>query len=515
MMRPYRWLLWLVMACLPAASAHARQPEDFTVESPTHGTTFTRSEAKGQVVVLHFLLKTECPFCLRHVRRYATEAARRQDVVHVFLKPDTAEEIKRWAAGLDPKNAQRVPDIYRDADAQLAKAFGIPDGYKFHGESVHYPATVVLDENGRELFRHVGKDNSDRLSYQDFEKRLAAARAGSSDLIPRRGLGVAHAAEVQRELELSDGQVAELERFFARVDGDWFRSRILPVSEQAAVLERLEQGLWEWASTALEPEQLVRLREIEFQAVGSRILLRGDVAKQLKLTATQTDKLVGAARATQAAFDELQAAQRKRQPSDDVERRYREASEAERQAVGQLLTSRQKSQLSALVGEPFDTTQLKRIYPMAPEFATETEWFNSKPQTLANLRGKVVIVHFYAFECHNCHANFEVYKRWHRQWRDKGVVVIGIQSPETSRERSPEAVRQAAAEKGLDFPIIMDTDMKNWNAWANTMWPSVYVVDKHGYLRHWWQGELNWQGATGDQAIERVVESALAESDTL
>ncbi len=155
--------------------------------------------------------------------------------------------------------------------------------------------------------------------------------------------------------------------------------------------------------------------------------------------------------------------------------------------------------------------KLKRIYPMAPEFAAGTEWFNSQPLTLESLRGKVVLVHFYAFQCHNCHANFAIYQRWHKQLKDKGVVVIGIQSPETSQERDPEAVRKAAADRGLEFPIIMDTEMKNWNAWANTMWPTVYVVDKRGYLRHWWQGELNWQGATGDQTIEQVVESALAE----
>jgi peroxiredoxin len=512
-MRSCRWLVWLIVACLSSGGALAGQPEDFTVESPTHGTSFTRSDAKGQVVVLHFLLKTECPFCLRHVGSYAAAADRRKDVVHVFLKPDSAEEIKQWAGRLDPKDGARVPRIYRDPDAELAKAFDIPDGYQFHGESVHYPATVVLDENGRELFRHVGKDNSDRLSYQDFEKRLAAARAGSSGLIPRRVFGLAHASEVHRELELSSRQVAELEQFFTRMDGDWFRSRILPATEQAAVLERLEDGLWEWASTALTPGQLKRLREIELQAIGSRRLLRSDIASRLKLTATQTDKLLMLARVTQAALVGLQTAEQKRRPIKDVEKRFRDASEAERRAVGQLLTKSQTAQLSALLGEPFDTTQPKRIYPMAPEFAADAEWFNSVPQTLASLRGRVVVVHFYAFECHNCHANFEIYKRWHRQWRDKGVVVIGIQSPETNRERSPEAVRQAAAEQGLEFPIIMDTDMKNWNAWANTMWPTVYVVDKHGYLRHWWQGELNWQGATGDQTIERVVESALAESD--
>ncbi len=127
------------------------------------------------------------------------------------------------------------------------------------------------------------------------------------------------------------------------------------------------------------------------------------------------------------------------------------------------------------------------------------------------LRGKVVLVHFYAFQCHNCHANFEIYRRWHDQWHEKGVVVVGIQTPETSQERDPAAVKSAAAERKLEFPIIVDVASKNWDAWGNTMWPTVYVVDKNGYLRQWWAGELNWKGATGDKTIEQVVDQLLAE----
>ncbi len=111
----------------------------------------------------------------------------------------------------------------------------------------------------------------------------------------------------------------------------------------------------------------------------------------------------------------------------------------------------------------------------------------------------------------NCHANFEIYRRWHEQWREKGVVVVGIQTPETSQERDPAAVKSAAAERTLEFPIMVDVASKNWDAWGNTMWPTVYVVDKNGYLRQWWQGELNWKGATADKTIEQVVEQLLAE----
>jgi len=131
--------------------------------------------------------------------------------------------------------------------------------------------------------------------------------------------------------------------------------------------------------------------------------------------------------------------------------------------------------------------------------------------TMASLKGNVVLVHFYAFQCHNCHANFGIYRRWHDELTAKGVVVVGIQTPETKSERDPDAVKAAAAERDLKFPVMVDLESKNWNAWGNTMWPTVYVVDKQGYLRHWWQGELNWKGATADKTIEDLVETLLAE----
>ena len=94
------------------------------------------------------------------------------------------------------------------------------------------------------------------------------------------------------------------------------------------------------------------------------------------------------------------------------------------------------------------------------------------------------------------------------------MAVIGIQTPETQREQDPSAVRSAAAKQKLLFPILVDLDKANWKSWANTMWPSIYVIDQDGYLRHWWQGELNWKGATGDQTIDRVVQQLLSESTT-
>jgi peroxiredoxin Q/BCP len=160
------------------AAVSAAAPADFAVESPTHGTKFKLSGAKSQVIVLHFLLKTECPVCLKHTREYAAKSAANPEVIHLFLKPDSTEEIKKWASHLDAKDLKQLPVIYRDADAKLARAFNIPFGYQFHGQTVHFPALVAIDRSGKELFRYVGKNNSDRLSYAQFEK-LMAEKLGS------------------------------------------------------------------------------------------------------------------------------------------------------------------------------------------------------------------------------------------------------------------------------------------------------------------------------------------------
>jgi thioredoxin-dependent peroxiredoxin len=170
------WLTSPVVVLLVGLGASLRvgaAPADFTVEAPADGSRFTLSAARGKFVALHFLLKTECPFCLKHTRDYARASAATPDVVHVFLKPDTAEEIKSWSAKAN--RGADIPDvaIYRDPDARLAGEYGIPGGYAFHGQSVHYPALVVLDPAGKEVFRYVGKSNSDRFSQEQFATQLA------------------------------------------------------------------------------------------------------------------------------------------------------------------------------------------------------------------------------------------------------------------------------------------------------------------------------------------------------
>lgn len=147
-------------------------PKDFTLKPIFSEKPFQLSKANGKYVAIHFLLKTECPICLRHTRSYFEHEKDHPDVIQLFVKPDSPSEIKAWASKIPQNDKDNTLEIYRDPDAKLAEQFGIPGGYKFHGQVVHYPALVILDPNGKEVFRYVGKNNSERYSYEKFVEKM-------------------------------------------------------------------------------------------------------------------------------------------------------------------------------------------------------------------------------------------------------------------------------------------------------------------------------------------------------
>lgn len=149
----------------------AQNVKDFSLTSVTDKSTFTLSKSKGKYIAIHFLLKTECPYCIRHTSEYFEKASSLSNVIQVFIKPDSEQEIKAWAGKL--KSSNSLP-IYQDADAKLADQFNIPNGYQFHGQVVHYPALILLNDKGEEIFRYVGKNNSDRFSFDQLKAKIVA-----------------------------------------------------------------------------------------------------------------------------------------------------------------------------------------------------------------------------------------------------------------------------------------------------------------------------------------------------
>lgn len=325
-------------------------------------------------------------------------------------------------------------------------------------------------------------------------------------LVPQNLLKLIHTPEVQRELGLEDDE--RLLTILREIDRTWWPSRVLPAAKQFETTLKLEKRLIDALAQNLTPGKMRRLREIEIQSQGNRALLRTDVGEALKLGSEELRTIKAAFLATDSLASQLFE---KKGGDAELEKKLRATRAKEQTVLDRILNSSQRKSLEKLIGKPLDLRNLKRIYPLAPELIDSDEWAGTGRTTLEAERGKVVLVHFYAFQCHNCVANFEHYNRWHESLSNKGVTVLGIQTPETSAERDSKLVQRAAKEHGFEFPVLIDLKKSNWEAWGNTMWPTVYVVDKKGYIRYWWQGELNWQGATGDQAIERMVDELLME----
>ncbi|HKQ48951.1 MAG TPA: YHS domain-containing (seleno)protein [Phycisphaerae bacterium] len=167
-------ILLTVCFAVGVSPAFAEPPRDFTITAGDQ--TFKLSDARGKFVALHFLLKTECPFCLKHTRDYVEQGPTIAGVMHIFIKPDDEKDIAAWRERLAEKSPG-APPIYRDQDAALADAYGVPGGYSFHGQTVHYPALILLGPDGKEVFRHVGKSNVDRLSFSAFRETVRKLQA--------------------------------------------------------------------------------------------------------------------------------------------------------------------------------------------------------------------------------------------------------------------------------------------------------------------------------------------------
>lgn len=151
-----------------------------------------------------------------------------------------------------------------------------------------------------------------------------------------------------------------------------------------------------------------------------------------------------------------------------------------------------------------DAVPLEDLGP-APELTGITAWINSSPMTLAQLRGKVVLVHFWTFGCINCIHVQPYVKAWSDRYAAEGFVVLGIHTPELSFERDLDNVRDAVAKADVRFPVAFDPAYATWNAYRNSYWPAFYFVDKTGRIRHVHFGEGDYEGS------EAVIRELLAE----
>lgn len=307
---------------------------------------------------------------------------------------------------------------------------------------------------------------------------------------------------VHRELKLSRQQGQRIAAAVEEVDNDFWRLRDLPTAKSGEDLERLFRVLRKRMKESLSDKQRARFEQILLQARGHKALASTDVADYLKLTTDQRDAI----RRTLIATT--------RTPASDAKEKGSSKGSSKKSASQQVfdhLTPEQVTRWNTLVGASFNFDRVRQIGCVAPELRGVEAWINSDPLTLEDQRGKVVALHFWAYGCINCVRNLPHYQGWHESFPESDLTIIGIHTPETEPEKQVENLKKNIAERGIKYPVAFDAKSENWKAWGNHMWPSVYLIDKRGQVRYWWYGELNWQGATGEEFMRKKIAQLLAE----
>jgi thiol-disulfide isomerase/thioredoxin len=133
-------------------------------------------------------------------------------------------------------------------------------------------------------------------------------------------------------------------------------------------------------------------------------------------------------------------------------------------------------------------------------------WINTPPLTAADLRGKVVLVDFWTYSCVNWRRTLPYVRAWSEKYKDQGLVVVGVHTPEFAFEKDRASVEQAVKEQDVPYPVVLDSDYRIWKSFDNQYWPAVYLIDAKGKVRYFYPGE-------GEYAqTEREIQKLLAEA---
>ena len=156
------------------------------------------------------------------------------------------------------------------------------------------------------------------------------------------------------------------------------------------------------------------------------------------------------------------------------------------------------SQGASAVGTPLS-------HRRAPEFTGIEAWINSEPLTMASLRGNVVLVEFWTYECINCIRTLPHVTRWYNTYKDQGLVVIGVHSPESEMEQDRSGLQAAIEKFAIEYPVAQDNHFATWKAYENQFWPATYLIDRDGsiVLTHVGEGDYDETEATIRELLSR------------
>jgi len=153
---------------------------------------------------------------------------------------------------------------------------------------------------------------------------------------------------------------------------------------------------------------------------------------------------------------------------------------------------------------PSRTLTAENKAPVAPELANGV-WINSEPLTLKSLHGRVVLIEFWTFACYNCRNTLPTVIKWDSQYRDQGLTIIGVHTPESDLESNLNDVRREVAELGIKYPVVTDNDYSTWKSYKVEAWPTLFLLDKQGRVRWTHVGEGYYA------QTEEVIKKLLAE----
>ncbi|MHA2620592.1 MAG: redoxin domain-containing protein [bacterium JZ-2024 1] len=141
----------------------------------------------------------------------------------------------------------------------------------------------------------------------------------------------------------------------------------------------------------------------------------------------------------------------------------------------------------------------------APEFPAHMVWLNSNPIRMRDLRGKIVIVDFWEYTCVNCLRTLPYMKKWHAKYADKGLVIIGVHTPEFTISKKSENVKAFATREGITYPIVLDSENRVWKSYQGFggYWPRKYLIDARGIVRYDIIGEGNYEKT--EQRIQELL----------
>jgi thiol-disulfide isomerase/thioredoxin len=162
--------------------------------------------------------------------------------------------------------------------------------------------------------------------------------------------------------------------------------------------------------------------------------------------------------------------------------------------------------LAGTTGFPMQTSVQPPVEDELASLGSATEWINSPPLTAAGLRGKVVLIDFWTYTCINWLRQLPYVRAWAEKYKDQGLVVIGVHTPEFAFEKNLENVRRETKNIGVAYPVAVDNDYVIWRAFNNNYWPALYFVDAEGRVRHHKFGEGDYEQS------EKIIQQLLAEA---